>query len=93
MSQMPLPHISPYTMPCLGMDFGGLHSVPAIVPVDFLMPNSIIIQHNVDTTAPLGEIKEVGDFTLSWTETVERKCKLRLDAELNDVTCICIVDE
>lgn len=47
-----------------GMEFGGfgvLHSTPSTVQVDFLMPNSIIIQHKVDTSASLEEIKEVSE--------------------------------
>lgn len=57
----PVPYSS-QLMQGLGMDLGGLrgpHSTPSTVQVDFLMPNSIIIQHHVSTSATLAEIKEV----------------------------------
>ncbi|XP_047485037.1 phosphatidylinositol 4,5-bisphosphate 3-kinase catalytic subunit delta isoform-like isoform X1 [Penaeus chinensis] len=56
----PLPYSS-QLMQGLGMELGGLrgpHSTPSTVQVDFLMPNSIIIQHHVSTSATLAEIKE-----------------------------------
>lgn len=57
----PLPAVG-CNVPGMGMmDNWGLrahHSLPASVEVDFLMPNSIIIQHKVSTSASLEEIKQ-----------------------------------
>lgn len=79
----PLP-LPPYNMQGLGMDFGGLgthHSTPSTVMVDFLMPNSIIIQHSVSTSSSLEEIKEVCYF-LKYSSEMINMTWLRLSGIL-----------
>ncbi|XP_042215110.1 phosphatidylinositol 4,5-bisphosphate 3-kinase catalytic subunit delta isoform-like isoform X2 [Homarus americanus] len=75
----PLP-FPPYNMQGLKMDFGGLgahHCTPSMVKVDFLMPNSIIIEHNVSTSVSLEEIKE---------ELWERASEFPLFGTLHDLS-------